>query len=68
MEEKLNVCHCCGHDLGQREFVHIEKIWGYFSNNKDGQKHKIRLCEECYDAWVRRFKYPPDIEEITELI
>ncbi len=68
MEQRLNVCHCCGHDLGQSEYICIEKIWGYFSNNKDGEKHTIRLCESCYDTWIRQFKYSPEIEEVTELI
>ena len=46
----------------------IEKIWGYFSNDKDGQKHRICLCESCYDSWIREFKYAPEIEDVTELL
>ena len=42
--------------------------WGYFSKNKDGQKHQICLCESCYDRWIQTFKLAPEIEEVTELM
>ena len=68
MEKNENRCHCCGNGIGNHDFIRIEKLWGYFSNNKDGQKHRLILCEPCYDAWIRGFKYAPEIEEVTEWI
>lgn len=68
MEKNVKMCHCCGNVIGQNDYICIEKSWGYFSNNKDGQKHTIRLCESCYDAWIQNFKYSPDIEDVTELV
>lgn len=68
MEKSTKICNCCGRIIGQEEYVHIEKIWGYFSREKDGQKHVINLCEDCYDRLIRNFKYAPEILETTELI
>lgn len=68
MSEYKRICHCCGKEIGQEDYVCIEKTWGYFSNHKDGQKHKICLCEPCYDAWTKKFKYAPEIEEIKEFL
>jgi hypothetical protein len=31
------------------EYVVIEQHWGYYSN-KDGQRHRIVICEPCYDT------------------
>lgn len=68
MEKNVNRCHCCGNEIGNNDFIRIEKLWGYFSNNKDGQKHSLSLCESCYDTWISSFKYAPEIEEITEWV
>ncbi|WP_418751308.1 hypothetical protein [Frisingicoccus sp.] len=68
MEKNTKICNCCGRIIGQEEYVHIEKVWGYFSREKDGQKHVINLCEDCYDRLIRNFKYAPEILETTELI
>ena len=68
MEKNKKVCHCCGEEIQQNDYIFIEKIWGYFSKNKDGQKHQICLCESCYDTWIQTFKYAPEIEEVTELM
>ena len=68
METNKKICHCCGSEIGQSDYIFIEKIWGYFSEKKDGEKHRIRLCEACYDAWIQNFKYAPEIEDVTELI
>lgn len=68
MEKNKKICHCCGHVIGQDDYIYIEKIWGYFSKNKDGQKHMIRLCENCYDAWIQTFEKTPDIEDVTEYV
>ncbi len=31
-----------------RDYVHIEKEWGY-NSNKDGVKTEVDICEECFD-------------------
>ena len=68
MKNRNNICNCCGQKIGQEDYVHIEKLWGYFSNGKDGERHCINICESCYDRWIKDFKYAPDIEEERELI
>ena len=49
MKKTEIICHCCGKIIGQADYLHIEKEWGYFSGGKDGEKHEINLCEACYD-------------------
>lgn len=66
MKKNVNRCNCCGTTIEQKDFIYIEKIWGYFSNQKDGQKHSFCVCEDCYDAWISGFKYAPESEEVTE--
>ncbi|HIU03839.1 MAG TPA: hypothetical protein IAB63_11375 [Candidatus Onthocola gallistercoris] len=68
MKKTEIICHCCGKIIGQADYLHIEKEWGYFSGGKDGEKHEINLCEACYDRWIRTFKYPPSVTEKTELL
>ena len=68
MEKNTKICYCCGRMIGQEDYMHIEKVGGYFSKGKDGQKHSIDLCEDCYDSWIRDFKKSPDISETTELV
>ena len=41
--------------------------FGYFSA-KDGQKHEIDLCEDCYDDWTKEFQIPVTVSEQTELL
>ena len=45
----------------------IDKNWGYFSD-KDGERHRIVLCETCYDMWIKSLKIPPVVEEVTEIL
>ena len=47
--------------------ITIEIPWGYFSQ-KDGELHKIMLCEACYDEWIRSFQIPVEITENVELL
>lgn len=61
-------CNCCAKKLqtdmtGSRpeEALFIQKEWGYFSG-KDLEIHRIVLCEECYDQWIKTFKIPVRIE------
>lgn len=44
-----------------------EVSFGYFSK-KDGQKHEIDLCEDCYDKWIKEFKIPVRVWEQTEFL
>lgn len=65
-------CNMCGKKikesgLDREDTLVIEKKWGYFSK-KDGEIHKIRLCEECYDRWITSLKIPPERKENTELL
>ena len=68
MEKNIKICHCCGRAIGQEDYLNIEKVWGYFSKGKDGQKHEINICEDCYDRWIQGFKKAPEVTEMTELI
>jgi len=66
-------CNMCGRriqaeqEIVQEDTIRIEKIWGYFSD-KDGEKHSLNLCEECYDKWIKGFAIPPEVSEENELI
>lgn len=72
-KSKQVYCNVCGIPLeinqvvSKKDYVFIQKKWGYFSE-KDGEVHTIRLCEHCYDQWVRSFKVPVTIREQTELL
>lgn len=72
MKQEKHYCNICGKEmtetgLYQEDSIYIEKKWGYFSE-KDGEKHSIRMCENCYDLWIKSFKIPPQVEEMTELM
>ncbi len=61
-------CNCCnqlikkdGSDSQHRDYLHIEKIWDYFSS-KDLTKHSFNICEACYDKWIASFCIP--VEEL----
>lgn len=67
------ICNCCGkeiiikNEIPTEEFLHIHKIWGYFSS-KDGREQEMDICEACMDEWISRFKIPVKSAEITEMI
>ncbi len=67
------VCNCCGRKLTASKGVVKEGVlsinadWGYFSK-KDGEIHKIDICEECYDKWKLSFKIPIDIVSKNEML
>lgn len=50
------ICNCCGKEISHKgeDVLHIEKVWGYFSN-KDGRQDDFDICEGCYDKWVATF-------------
>ena len=69
-------CNKCGKMLeteqttGNRKdsaMITIEIPWGYFSG-KDGEIHKIILCESCYDNWISSFQIPVMVTEKVELL
>lgn len=67
MEQQLDkvICNCCGKEICKdsygymHDYIHIEKNWGYFSN-KDGEKHSLDICEECYDKLLTKFHILPE--------
>ena len=67
------VCNQCGSaesaagGLFKRDFLSVEKEWGYFSR-KDGEIHHFILCEACYDRLTQRFCLPVEKKEQTELL
>ena len=66
-------CNKCGkmlkveNGLLKEGVFSTEVCFGYFSK-KDGQKHEIDLCEECYDKWTEGFKVPVRVREQTEFL
>jgi hypothetical protein len=36
------------------EFAELKAHWGFYSNNKDMEKHECDMCEECYEK-VNKF-------------
>lgn len=72
MKRLEKCCNMCGKKMkdsghNREDYIVIEKQWGYFSN-KDGEKHTIILCEDCYDMWTNSFKNPPIVEDVTEIL
>lgn len=67
------ICNQCGKEhavkleIIQPDFLHVEKVWGFFSD-KDGECHSFDICEECYDRLLEGFCIPAQKEEQTELI
>ena len=65
-------CNCCGNIIPEgytektKEFVHLEKTWGYFSK-KDGISQTADICEDCMEAWMAQFCIPPQTVERTEI-
>lgn len=71
--EKRIICNYCGKTIGmeeglaKRDYLYVKKEWGYFSE-KDGKIQEFRLCEECYDEWIERFRIPVHTIETTEFL
>lgn len=67
-------CNCCGEaicasdKMGETSFLTIQKEWGYFSNEKDGEIHSMDICEPCYDELVRVFAIAPERKKVTEYL
>lgn len=60
-------CNQCGKEIpvvngqAQAGVFSVEYSWGYFSE-KDGERHAFELCEDCYDAMLKGFRIPAEIE------
>lgn len=73
MEQKSYECVCnrCGRPLRKingilhEDALMITKDWGYFSA-KDGERHSLCICEECYNKLIRELSVPVRVDEITE--
>ncbi len=76
MSRKDGVIYCnrCGKRICLEEekdktsFLAVRKVWGYFSENKDGKIYSVELCEPCCDELAQEFALAPEIEENTELV
>ena len=66
-------CNCCKKELQivsgivREGCFCVDYTWGYFSN-KDGITHKLDLCEECYDRFVKELAIPVTETENSELL
>ena len=66
-------CNCCGKEINEEQGIQREDVlevvkdWGYFSG-KDMERHRLIVCEACYDKWVSGFRIPPEITGRTEAL
>lgn len=66
-------CNCCGKEFQTQGDMLIENVvvvetdWGYFSK-KDGEHHRFRLCEDCYDRFTETFAITVEKTRQTELL
>lgn len=73
-KEGMIYCNRCGRIICAEEqrdrtsFLAVRKDWGYFSENKDGKRCSVDLCEPCCDEMVQEFIIAPEIEENTEFV
>lgn len=65
------ICNACGKKVAVKDGIVREGVlgmeysWDYFSE-KDGEIHRLELCEACYDRLVQTLRVPVEIEERTE--
>lgn len=70
---EIKKCNCCGkiieetQGIPKEDVLEIAKDWGYFSR-KDLERHRLVVCESCYDEWISGFKIPPKVENRTEAL
>ncbi len=73
MKKERKYCNSCGRELKTKngilleDVLAVQKEWGYFSK-KDTMLHTFRICEECYDEWIKGFRIPPKRVKKTEVI
>lgn len=62
------ICNKCGREIPadngypEEGVFSVDYSWGYFSE-KDGERHRFDLCEQCYDELLRSFRIPAEITE-----
>ncbi len=64
------ICNRCGKNIEinkYKDFLNINKIWGYNSNH-DNELHEFELCEECYDELVKELKIKPKVTKKKRFI
>ena len=66
MEKKI-CCNMCKREIGQEDYLDVEKKWGYFSG-KDQKIYRFRICEACFDSLIGNFRIPAEGREQTELL
>ena len=70
---EIKKCNCCGKIIKEEQGVQKEDVleivkdWGYFSE-KDLERHRLVICESCYDQWISGFKIPPKVENRAEVL
>lgn len=65
---KKHYCNRCGRLLeGETDSLLVHKEWNYFSG-LDGKRYEFRVCEECFQEWIRSFCLPVKITERTEIL
>ena len=68
IKNERRYCDCCGkefarqNDIYMEEFLHIEKEWGYFSQ-QDGVNLSADVCEKCLMDWIGTFRHEPERKE-----
>lgn len=58
-------CDRCGKSCKDKidmniEYAEMKAMWGYGSN-KDCERHKVQLCEPCYDETLKTMGIKPQI-------
>lgn len=76
-EDKKNrqpvICNSCGKNLKIENGLLLEdafeakKDWGYFSN-RDLERHRFTLCEQCYEKIIENFIVPVAIDTVEEVL
>lgn len=70
---KTVVCNSCGKKIVveggivREGMIAVDHTWDFFSE-KDGEVHRMDLCENCYDDIISQFIIAVDIEEQVELL
>lgn len=71
--KKTVICNACGRHLMVERGILLEdafeakKDWGYFSN-RDLERHRFTLCEQCYDKMIEGFVIPVVINTVEEVL
>ncbi len=57
------ICNLCGDHIKKdafgnfEDYLEINKTWGYASN-RDGETHRIDICQKCFEKLIQQFKLP----------